>query len=226
MNWDEGQFILIDKPKTWTSFDVVAKVRNHLKAICGHKVKVGHAGTLDPLASGLLILATGKFTKKIEEVQQTDKVYEGVIEIGKTTPSFDLETEFDSETDFFKVTIDSVEKAKESLTGEIIQLPPVHSAVKVDGVRAYKKARKNEEIKMRPRQVNIYSFEILNVEFPEIHFRIACSKGTYIRSMANDFGKLLGVGAYLKELRRTKIGEFDVLGAQTIDAFIEHNPKP
>lgn len=225
MNWSEGQFILIDKPKTWTSFDVVAKLRNHLKSITGQKIKVGHAGTLDPLATGLLILATGKFTKKIEEAQGQDKVYEGIFEIGKTTPSYDLETAFDSELDYSSITIEDIEKAKSQLTGEITQLPPTHSAVKIDGVRAYKKARKNEEVKMRPRQVMIDSFEVTKVGLPEVHFRIACSKGTYIRSMANDFGKLLGVGAYLKELRRTGIGEFNVNDAQTIESFIQKYPS-
>ena len=224
MSWADGQFILIDKPKTWTSFDVVAKLRNHLKQVTGEKMKVGHAGTLDPLATGLLILATGKFTKKIEEVQGQDKVYEGIIEIGKTTPSYDLETEFDSEADFSSVTQADIEEAITKLTGEIEQFPPAHSAVKVDGVRAYKKARKNEEVKMRLRQVTVHSFKLLKGKLPEVHFQIACSKGTYIRSMANDFGKILGVGAYLKELRRTQIGDFNVLDALTVESFLENNP--
>ena len=224
MSWADGQFILIDKPKTWTSFDVVAKLRNHLKQVTGEKMKVGHAGTLDPLATGLLILATGKFTKKIEEVQGQDKVYEGIIEIGKTTPSYDLETEFDSEADFSSVTQADIEEAITKLTGEIEQFPPAHSAVKVDGVRAYKKARKNEEVKMRLRQVTVHSFKLLKGKLPEVHFQIACSKGTYIRSMANDFGKILGVGAYLKELRRTQIGDFNVSDALTVESFLENNP--
>ncbi|MCP4457458.1 MAG: tRNA pseudouridine(55) synthase TruB [Cytophagales bacterium] len=224
MNWGEGQFILIDKPKTWTSFDVVAKIRNHLKGITGQKIKVGHAGTLDPLATGLLILASGKFTKKIDEIQSQNKVYEGVIEIGKTTPSYDLETEVDSEVDVSTVTTAAIEQAKCQLTGEIEQFPPTYSAVRIDGVRAYKKARKKEEIKMRPREVTVYSFDLMKKELPEIHFRIACSKGTYIRSIANDFGKLLGVGAYLKELRRTEIGDFKSSEAFTIESFIETHP--
>ena len=226
MNWDEGQFILIDKPKTWTSFDVVAKLRYHMKRIMDHKVKVGHAGTLDPLATGLLILASGKFTKKIDEIQGLDKVYEGIIEIGKTTPSFDLETAFDSENDYSAITIKEINLAINQLSGVIEQFPPVYSALRIDGVRAYKKARKNEEVKMKPRVVNVYSFELLELNLPDIHFRITCSKGTYIRSMANDLGKLLGVGGYLKELRRTAIGDFKIEDALSIESFIETNPAP
>ena len=215
MNWAEGQFILIDKPKEWTSFDVVKKIRNRIQA------KIGHAGTLDPLATGLLILATGKFTKKIDEVQGKDKVYEGIIEIGKTTPSFDLETEFDSEHSIASITPKHLDSARNTFLGEIVQYPPAHSAVRVDGVRAYKKARKNEEVKLRPRQVSVHSFEITKVETGDIHFRIHCSKGTYIRSIANDFGKELGVGAYLKFLRRTTIGEFKVEDAYQLDDFLD-----
>ena len=226
MNWDEGQFILIDKPKNWASFDVVAKLRYHLKRIMDHKVKVGHAGTLDPLATGLLILASGKFTKKIDEIQGQDKVYEGMIEVGRTTPSYDLETKFDSENDYSAITIDDVNQAISQLSGEFEQFPPVYSAVRIDGVRAYKKARKNEEVKMKPRVVNIYSFELLKLDLPDVHFRITCSKGTYIRSIANDLGKLLGVGAYLKELRRTKIADFKIENALSIETFIEINPVP
>ena len=226
MNWDEGQFILIDKPKNWTSFDVVAKLRYHLKRIMDHKVKVGHAGTLDPLATGLLILASGKFTKKIDEIQGQDKVYEGMIEVGRTTPSYDLETKFDSENDYSAITIDDVNQAISQLSGKFEQFPPAYSAVRIDGVRAYKKARKNEEVKMKPRVVNIYSFELLKLDLPDVHFRITCSKGTYIRSIANDLGKLLGVGAYLKELRRTKIADFKIENALSIETFIEINPVP
>jgi tRNA pseudouridine55 synthase len=224
MNWEEGHFLLIDKPKSWSSFDVVNKIRYHLKSITGKKLKIGHAGTLDPLASGLLILAVGKFTKKIEEVQGKDKVYEGIIEIGKTTPSFDLETSFDSELDASHISEGEIQEAKKKLTGEIEQFPPQYSAVKIDGVRAYKKARKSEEVKMRPRLVLIHSFKISKIKGKDIHFEITCSKGTYIRSIASDLGKLLGVGGYLKELRRTKIGEFDVSNADTIESFMEKYP--
>lgn len=214
MNWSDGAFILIDKPREWTSFDVVKKIRNHLK------VKIGHAGTLDPLATGLLILATGKFTKKIDEVQGQDKVYEGIFEIGKTTPSFDLETEFDSENSVDHISLDSLHKAVEKFTGELVQYPPMHSAVKVDGVRAYKKARKNQDVKVRPRQVHVLDFEITAFQSPEVHFRIHCSKGTYIRSIANDLGKELGVGAYLKALSRVSIGDFKIEDAYQLEDFL------
>ena len=214
MNWDDGQFILIDKPKGWTSFDVVKKIRNRIKA------KIGHAGTLDPLATGLLILATGKFTKRIDEVQGQDKWYEGIIEIGKTTPSYDLETEFDSDTPIDDITKENLVAARDQLTGSIVQLPPSHSAVRIDGERAYKKARRREEVKMRPRNIEIHAFEITKVDLPDVYFRIHCSKGTYIRSMAFDFGKILGVGGYLKELRRTAIGDFQVADAYNMDDFL------
>lgn len=219
MNWAEGQFILIDKPREWTSFDVVKKIRNHLK------VKIGHAGTLDPLATGLLILATGKNTKKIDEVQAKDKVYEGVIEIGKTTPSYDLETDFDAEQNPDHLTEADVLEAITKFTGEIEQFPPIHSAVKVDGVRAYKKARRNEAIKTRPRQVSIHSFKVTKFENPEIHFEIHCSKGTYIRSIANDIGQELGVGGYLKSLRRTAIGDFNIDAAHQLEDFLNLHPR-
>ena len=214
MNWDDGQFILIDKPKGWTSFDVVKKIRNRIKA------KIGHAGTLDPLATGILILATGKFTKRIDEVQGLSKWYEGIIEIGKTTPSYDLETEFDSETAIDHITTENLEAARDRLSGSIVQLPPSHSAVRIDGERAYKKARRREEVKMRPRNIEIHAFEITKVDLPDVYFRIHCSKGTYIRSMAFDFGKILGVGGYLKELRRTAIGDFQVDDAYKMDDFL------
>lgn len=215
MNWTEGQFILIDKPSEWSSFDVVKKIRNRLK------VKVGHAGTLDPLATGLLILATGKFTKRIEEVQGMDKSYEGIIELGKTTPSFDLETEFDSEQSTDTLTErDVLSVIEKSFKGRIEQYPPKHSAVKVGGVRAYKKARRQENVEVRPRQVTINDFKIKKFQNPEIHFQIACSKGTYIRSIANDLGKELGVGGYLKELRRISIGQFLVDDAWDLNDFL------
>lgn len=219
MNWDEGQFILIDKPQGWTSFDVVKKIRNHVKA------KIGHAGTLDPLATGLLILATGKFTKQIDEVQGQDKWYEGIIQIGKTTPSYDLETAFDSETDSSQIKDADIEHARKQLEGPLAQIPPAHSAVQIDGVRAYKKARRKEEVLLQPRQVTVHMFEIMQVEGTDVHFRIHCSKGTYIRSIAHDFGKLLGVGAYLKYLRRTAIGDFRVADARSIEQFLADNER-
>lgn len=206
---------MIDKPLTWTSFDVVKKLRYALKV-----KKIGHAGTLDPLATGLLLIGTGKFTKKLNELQGLDKVYEGVITIGKTTPSYDLETEFDSIKDASHVTEEELINAAAKLTGSISQIPPAHSAVKVNGERAYKKARKNEAVKLDPRQVIIHSFDITKVEGDNIHFRIACTKGTYIRTMAKDFGELLGVGGHLSALRRTKIGDYSVEDAHQLDEFV------
>lgn len=215
----EGRLLLINKPVDWTSFDVVKKLRYALKV-----KKIGHAGTLDPLATGLLIIGTGKFTKKLNELQGLDKTYEGIIEIGKTTPSYDLETEFDSEQDWTDVTKDELEEAKERLTGNIQQIPPAHSAIKVGGERAYKKARKNKEVKLEPRSLTIYDFQIDYSNLPEVKFKVSCSKGTYIRSLAHDFGQLLGVGAYLKKLVRTSVGEYQLSDAVDLNEFIQqHN---
>lgn len=217
--FEEGRLLLINKPEGWTSFDVVKKIRNTLRI-----KKIGHAGTLDPLATGLLIIGTGKFTKKLNDLQGLDKTYEGIIEIGKTTPSYDLETPFDSETDCSAITKDDLEQARAKLTGPIHQIPPAHSAIKVDGERAYKKARKNKAVKMEPRAVTIHSFEIDGANLPEIRFTIACSKGTYIRSMAHDFGAELGVGGYLKKLVRTSVGDYKLADAVDLEAFIrDHN---
>lgn len=213
--YQEGQLLLIDKPYKWTSFDVVKKLRYALKV-----KKIGHAGTLDPLATGLLLIGTGKWTKKLEQLQGQDKSYEGIIEIGKTTPSYDLETKFDSEANIGHLTDADLEAARLKLSGPIEQVPPAHSAVKIDGERAYKKARRNEEVKMKVRNVQIHRFEIQSC-LPEINFQIDCTKGTYIRSMAHDFGKHLGVGGYLKSLRRTRIGEHHVDQAKTVDQFLK-----
>lgn len=213
--YQEGQLLLIDKPYKWTSFDVVKKLRYALKV-----KKIGHAGTLDPLATGLLLIGTGKWTKKLEQLQGLDKSYEGIIEIGKTTPSYDLETPFDSEHAFDQVTEADLENARGKLIGPIEQVPPAHSAVKIDGERAYKKARRNEAVKMKVRSVQIHRFDI-QATLPEVSFRIECSKGTYIRSMAHDFGQYLGVGGYLKSLRRTSIGDYHVDQAKTVEAFLK-----
>lgn len=207
-----GEVILVDKPLTWTSFDVVKKLKYHLKV-----KKIGHAGTLDPLASGLLILCTGKMTKKIESFQSQEKEYEGTITIGATTPSFDLETEVENLKEYDHITNDLIQNAAKQLTGSIEQVPPIYSAVRIDGKRAYKSARKGEEVKIKSRVVEVKKFEIKLIELPLIQFKITCSKGTYIRSIANDFGKLLGVGAYLSALRRTRIGDFKISEARTIE---------
>lgn len=214
--YEEGRLLLIDKPVGWTSFDVVNKLRYALKV-----KKIGHAGTLDPLATGLLIIGTGKFTKKLNELQGLDKTYEGVIEIGKSTPSYDLETSFDSEVAWGHITHDEIEAARLQFLGSISQFPPAHSAVKVDGERAYKKARKNREVKLDARQVFIHRFDVDTANLPEVKFTIACSKGTYIRSIAHDFGKALGVGGYLKKLIRTNVGDYKLSDASTLSNFIK-----
>ena len=216
-----GKVLLIDKPYTFTSFDAVNKLRYRLKRLTGKKkLKVGHAGTLDPLATGLLIICTGKSTKTIDQIQAQTKEYTGVFEIGKTTPSFDLETEFDSEQDYSSVTDELLEQTRASLEGDILQVPPIYSAIKVDGKRLYELARKGKEKKIEPRAVKIETFEIDSSQLPFIKFRIVCSKGTYIRSIANDFGKALGCGAYLKELKRTKIGDYNLEDAYNLDDFV------
>ncbi len=208
---ENGCVMLVDKPLGWTSFDVVNKIR-----YAGKFKKVGHAGTLDPLATGLLILCAGKKTKQIESFQAQEKEYTGKLVLGKTTPSVDLETEFDAEYPTDHISKKVLSEACKKLTGLIEQTPPIHSAVKVKGRRAYDAARKGEDIKLKARTVEVKEFEIDDSHFPEINFRIVCSKGTYIRSMVSDFGKLLKSGAYLAELRRTKIGDFSVEGAEKV----------
>jgi tRNA pseudouridine55 synthase len=210
----EGHVILVDKPLEWTSFDVVKKLKYALNI-----KKVGHAGTLDPLATGLLILCTGKKTKEIESYQKQDKEYEGTLVIGQTTPSFDLETEPSEPVDISSISEKDILNAAQEFVGTIDQTPPIFSAVKVAGKRAYSHARKGNTVEMKSRKVRITTFEIININLPEIRFAVNCSKGTYIRSLANDFGKALGVGAYLKQLRRTKIGTFSVDNALTIDSL-------
>ena len=212
---DEAKVLLVHKPLTWTSFDVVKKIKYALKF-----KKIGHAGTLDPLATGLLILCTGKMTKQIESYQAQEKEYTGTFVLGKTTPSFDLETEVDSETDISNLSHEDIRHATSYFIGEIDQVPPVFSAVKVNGKRAYKSARKGEEVMLKSRKVEIKAFEITRIALPEVDFRVVCSKGTYIRSLARDFGKQLNVGAYLSALCRTRIGEFTLDKAQTIEQLL------
>lgn len=209
---DEPRVLLINKPYEWTSFDVVKKLRYGLKV-----KKIGHAGTLDPLATGLLILCTGKMTKQIDTFQAQEKEYTGTFVIGKTTPSFDLETEIGEEKDISHITVEGIEEVVKKLTGEISQVPPIFSAVKVNGKRAYKSARKGEDVKLKARDVVVKVFELTKIDLPEIHFRIICSKGTYIRSIARDLGEGLGVGAYMSSLCRTRIGEFKLSNAKTIE---------
>ncbi|CCH53286.1 tRNA pseudouridine synthase B [Fibrisoma limi BUZ 3] len=214
---DPGQLILIDKPLEWTSFDVV----NKLRRACKFK-KIGHAGTLDPLATGLLILCTGKMTKQIDQYQAQEKEYTGTLVLGKTTPSVDLETAFDGEFDVSGITPEQIQAAARQLTGEIQQIPPIYSAIRVNGERLYEKARRGETASdIKSRLVTVSNFNVLTDGFPAIDFRIVCSKGTYIRSLVRDLGLLLGNGAYLANLRRTRIGEFVVKDADSVEGFIE-----
>jgi tRNA pseudouridine55 synthase len=206
------RLLLIDKPLGWTSFDVVNKLRHKLKI-----KKIGHAGTLDPLATGLLILCTGKMTKRIDEYQAQEKEYTGKFILGQSTASHDLETDITETKDVTHLTDESILLAAHKFKGVIQQIPPLHSAIKIDGKRAYKLARKGHEVELKPREVSVLEFEITKIQKPEITFRIVCSKGTYIRSIARDFGIELGVGAYLTELCRTRIGEFRLENASTIE---------
>lgn len=210
--------MLIDKPLTWTSFDVVKSLRVFIKKTYNlKKLKVGHAGTLDPLATGLLILCTGKMTKRIDEFQGMDKVYIGQMTLGATTPSFDKETEPNEIFSVDHLDHDNLKQVSLKFKGEIEQVPPVYSAIKVEGKRAYKSARKDKDVKMKSRKVTIHEFDLLNFTPPYLDFSVKCSKGTYIRSLVNDFGKSLNNGAYLSDLRRTKIGDYSVNDAITID---------
>lgn len=215
-----GHVILIDKPLDWTSFQVVNKLRWLIREKYGiKKIKVGHAGTLDPLATGLLIICTGKFTKKIEEYQGQEKEYTGTITLGATTPSYDLETNFDQEFDYSQVTEEMVNEAVLGFIGDIEQRPPVFSALKKDGKRLYEYAREGKEVEIPTRTVHISEFEITGFSKPYIHFRVVCSKGTYIRTLAHDLGKAVGSGSHLSKLRRTRIGEFKVENALSIEDF-------
>jgi tRNA pseudouridine55 synthase len=216
--FEEGELLLIDKPITWTSFDVVGKIRNSLRI---KKIKVGHAGTLDPLATGLLIVCTGKLTKKVDEYMAEDKEYTGSITLGATRPSYDMETEVDAQFPTEHISEQMIQDAAASFLGEIEQVSPAYSAINIDGERAYHKARRGEEVKMKARKVRIEAFEITAIEMPIVHFRIACSKGTYIRSIAHDFGKKLNSGGYLSALRRTRSGNFNVADAWALPDLID-----
>jgi tRNA pseudouridine55 synthase len=211
----EGRVLLINKPLEWTSFDVVNKLRYRLKI-----KKIGHAGTLDPLATGLLIICTGKMTKCIDEFQAQEKEYTGKFVLGQSTPSHDLETKVSDAQDISSITKDQIRAATHKFVGTIQQVPPLHSAIKVEGKRAYKFARKGKEVELKPREVFIKEFEITSIDKPVVAFRVVCSKGTYIRSLARDFGQALGTVAYLSELCRTRIGEFRLADALTIDQVL------
>jgi len=208
--FSDGRVLLINKPLRWTSFDAVRKIRNLIRI-----KKVGHAGTLDPLATGLLIVCTGKFTKKINEYMAKEKEYTGSFTLGATTPTYDLESEPGNFKPLDDIDAEKINAATAGFTGEIMQVPPAHSAIKIDGKRVYELARKGIEVKIDPRKVTIHVFEITSIELPVVQFRVVCSTGTYIRSLANDFGAALGCGGYLSSLCRTRIGEFRVENAIT-----------
>ena len=219
----DGQILLIDKPLNWTSFQAVNKIKYALINQKGlpKKFKIGHAGTLDPLASGLLLICTGKFTKRIAELQGQAKEYTGTFVVGATTPSYDLETEINEVFSIDHIDQDLIVNTVKDFIGEINQKPPIYSAIKKDGIRLYEHARAGETVEIASRKTTIHEFEITRIELPEIDFRIKCSKGTYIRSIAFDFGQALKSGAHLTALRRTKIGEYNVSNAADILDFVE-----
>jgi len=212
----DGKLLLINKPLHWTSFDIIRKLRSLLRI-----KKIGHAGTLDPLATGLVIVCTGKFTKKINEYMAQEKEYTGHFTLGAVTPSYDLETEPERVKDYSFITPEMLEATTHKFIGEIKQLPPIYSAIKKDGVRLYELARKGEEIELQTRKVFIKDFIITNIKLPVVEFKVTCSTGTYVRSLANDFGAELGCGAYLSSLCRMRIGEFNLGEAVTMQAFEE-----
>ena len=219
--FEQGRVLFIDKPLHWTSFAVIQKLRQ----ITGIR-KIGHAGTLDPLATGLLIICTGKFTKRINEYMAQQKEYTGSFTLGATTATYDLESEPEDLKPFEHITPEDIKSATKNFTGEILQVPPAHSAIKIGGVRLYNLARQGKEVKPEPRKITIKKFEITGIELPVVHFRVVCTTGTYIRSLAFDFGKALGCGAHLSSLCRTRIGEFSIKDAMSIEAFekkIEEN---
>lgn len=218
----EGSTILVDKPYEWTSFDVVNKLRWHLKKKLGvKKIKVGHAGTLDPLATGLLIICIGKHTKRIEELMSGEKTYTGTFLLGKTTPSYDLETKFDSDIDPSSVTLEQINDVSLSFIGEINQMPPIFSAKKIEGKRAYDLARAGKEVDVKPNNIRVSAFSVYTESLPEVDFEITCSKGTYIRSIAHDFGQKLNVGATLTALRRTRSGDLNINNAHSVEYWID-----
>jgi len=218
----EGELLLIDKPLEWTSFQVVNKIRWALKRKFNiKKLKVGHAGTLDPLATGLLIICTGKMTKKISEFQDLDKTYIGTITLGATTPSFDLETPINKRFPLKHLNKEKIIEAKKNFIGTINQYPPIFSAIKKKGKRLYEFARIGKKIEIQSRKVVIYSFEFSKINLPDLNFKLKCSKGTYIRSLANDFGKSIDSGGYLSSLRRTAVGSFKIKNSIQLQEFIE-----
>lgn len=229
LNITEGEILLVNKPYRWTSFDVIGSLRGLIKHLLGKKIKIGHAGTLDPLATGLLIVCTGKATKRIEEFMAFDKEYTGTFVLGATTPSFDMEKEVNETFPTGHITPEMIYQAAQSLSGDIMQIPPMFSAIKVDGKRAYESARKDKDLGLAARPVSVPVFEITRIEMPEVDFRIVCSKGTYIRSLARDFGEALQSGAYLSALCRTRIGPHllsDAMDVETWKTLLRDQFKP
>lgn len=218
---EEGQLLHIDKPLEWTSFDVVNKIRYSIKRAYGFKkIKVGHAGTLDPLATGLLLIAVGRKTKTINELMGLPKTYTGTFKLGETTPSYDAETEVNETFPWNHINEELISKSKESFLGEQDQIPPIFSAIKKDGKKAYESAREGTIIEMQPRKITIMDFQVWSKSPQELDFSVSCSKGTYIRSLAHDFGQALNSGAYLTALRRTAIGDFKIEDALSLDTFL------
>jgi tRNA pseudouridine55 synthase len=221
-NFTEGEVLLIDKPYKWTSFDVISKLRSHIRGRLGlKKLKVGHAGTLDPLATGLVIVCTGKFTKRINEFQDAIKEYTGTICLGATTPSFDLEKEIDETFDIAHLNDRLIYDTAAQFIGDFNQMPPQFSAKKVNGKRAYEYARQNKEVDLQTRKITISEFEITGINLPDVDFRIVCTKGTYIRAIARDFGEALNCGGHLTVLRRTRNGSMKVEEAQTLEEIMQ-----
>ncbi len=229
-NFVSGEVLLIDKPMGWTSFDVVNKIRGSIRhylkeqggdnALAARKLKVGHAGTLDPLATGMLIICTGKFTKKIDEYMAQEKEYTGTIQFGATTASYDSETPVEQIFSTDTLTEELIRETSLQFVGTIQQVPPMYSAIKQDGKKMYELAREGKTVEIKSREVTISAFDFTRIALPQVDFRIACSKGTYIRSIANDLGKALNNGGYLSALRRTRIGEYKIEDAMTVDAFL------
>lgn len=218
----EGEMLLIDKPLNWTSFDVVNLLRSFIRRQYSlKKLKVGHAGTLDPLATGLLIICTGRLTKKIDEYQGMEKTYVGSMKVGVSTPSYDGETDPDAHFEINHLTNEDLIETSKKFVGSIEQVPPIYSAIKIDGKRAFEHARKKENVVLKSRTIQINTFELYHIDLPNIDFSVTCSKGTYIRSLVHDFGKSLNNGAYLTDLRRTEIGKYTVANAFTLDEFKE-----
>ncbi|NLB85787.1 MAG: tRNA pseudouridine(55) synthase TruB [Bacteroidales bacterium] len=221
-NFEAGEIIVIDKPLTWSSFDVVNKIRYKLREVTGNqKIKVGHAGTLDPLATGVLIICTGKYTKLIESLQEGEKTYEATFRLGATTPSYDMETEIDKEFSLENISKEDIYKVAKSFLGISLQTPPIYSAIQIKGKRAYEFARKGKKLKLEQREINISKYEINKINLPDVNLTIACSKGTYIRTLANDFGKRLDNGAFLYYLRRIKSGNYSINNAINLEYFID-----